>query len=88
MDRLVLGGQRLAGAQLFQDVVHVGQGQFRMLGLLALAVRVQLLGEGSDVRLLRVGGRGEGEFAEAFGVVVVGIIADSQPGSRCPCPDT
>ena len=82
VDRLVLGGQRLAGAQLLQHVVHVGQGQLGMLSLLALAVRVQLLGQGADARLLRVGGGGEGEFVEAFGVVVVRVIANAKP---CPC---
>ena len=50
VDRLVLGGQRLAGPQLFQHVIHVGQGQPGMLRLLALAVRVQLLGQGTDAR--------------------------------------
>ena len=38
-----------------------------MLGLLALAVSVQLLGQIADARLLRVGGRGKGERLEADG---------------------
>jgi len=40
----LLGGERFASAQLFEDVVHAGHGQAGMEFLLAFAVGVELLG--------------------------------------------
>ena len=50
-----------AGAQFFQHVIHPGQGQFGMSGLLALAVGVELFGQIADGGLLLGRGVGEGE---------------------------
>ena len=86
VDRLVLGGQRLAGPQLCQHVVHVGQGQLGVLGLLALAVSIQLLGQAADARLLRVGRGGEGEFLEAGCFHVDRIVAHAEVTSSCQRP--
>src|SRR5690606_15647454 len=38
VDRAFLGRERFAGAQLFEHVVHAGEGQLGVQGLLALAV--------------------------------------------------
>jgi hypothetical protein len=64
VDGLVLGGQRFAAAQFGQHVVHAGQRQVRVGGLLALAVGVELFGEGGDAGLLFGAGGGEGEFSK------------------------
>jgi hypothetical protein len=50
--------------QLFEHVVHAGQRQRRMRGLLALAVRVELFGEVADAGGLFGGGGGEGESSK------------------------
>ena len=52
---LFFGVERGAGAEFFEDVVEVGEGQLRVLGLLAFAVSVEALGEVADARLLRFG---------------------------------
>ena len=79
---LVLGAQGLAGAQFFEHVVHAGQRQPRMRRLLALAVRVELLGELADAGLLRGGGVGEGEGLEAARLVVARVVADAESRQR------
>ena len=61
MDDFFLGRQRFAALQFFQHVVHAGQRQLGMGGLLALAVGVELFGEGGDAGLLFGAGGGEGE---------------------------
>ena len=81
VDRLVFGGQRLAGPQLLQHVVHVGQGQLGVLGLLAIAVRVQLLGQVADARPLRVGRGGKGDFLRAGWSALDRIVADAEMAS-------
>jgi hypothetical protein len=44
---LFLGVERGAGAEFFEDVVEVGEGQLRVLGLLAFAVGVEFRGRPS-----------------------------------------
>ncbi len=62
--------QRLAGAELGQDIVHVGQRQPWVQRLLPFAVGVQLFGQGADGGALGVAGVGKGEGLEAAGLVV------------------
>ncbi|WP_434086420.1 hypothetical protein [Hymenobacter canadensis] len=63
VDGLLFGrGEGLAGAQLLHHVVEVGEGEGGVLGLLALAVGVELFGQLPDARLLLRRGRREGEF--------------------------
>ncbi len=76
--------QRFAAAQFGQDVVHAGQRQVRVGGLLALAVGVELLGEGGDAGLLFGAGGREGKWIEAAGFVVAWI--DPPSGCRQPAP--
>ena len=65
---LLLGrGEGLAGAQLFHHVVEVGED--RVLGLLALAVGVELFGQLPDARLLLRRGRREGKRIKTTGFV-------------------
>jgi hypothetical protein len=45
VSELFFGVERGAGAEFFEDVVEVGEGQLRVLGLLAFAVGVEALGE-------------------------------------------
>ncbi|MNF14450.1 hypothetical protein D3C80_2166750 [compost metagenome] len=49
-----------------------------MLGLPALAMGVQALGQFADQRLLLGAGVGEGEGFEAAGLVIAGVIADTE----------
>ena len=53
-DLPVLRGQGCPGAEFFKDVVNAGEGEVGMLGLLALAVRVEPFARLADsCRLLR-----------------------------------
>ena len=63
----VLGSQGFAGTELGEDVVEAGQGQRRVLCLLALAVGVELFGEVADAGLLVGRGVREGEGFESGG---------------------
>ena len=56
---LALSG--VAGAELFEDVVQVGEGELRVLGLLAFAVGVEALGEVADVLFAALRSRGNGK---------------------------
>ncbi|MBK7618210.1 MAG: hypothetical protein IPJ10_02560 [Flavobacteriales bacterium] len=49
-----------------------------MQRLLPLAVRIQLLAQGTDLLLLRRGARGEGEGLEAAGIIVSRVIAHTE----------
>ena len=53
------------GAQLFEHVIHRGEGKAGVLRLHPLAVRVQFLPQGPDARLRRFLARGEGKGVEA-----------------------
>jgi hypothetical protein len=55
-------GRGVDCAQALQHVVHVGEGQRGVAFLLALAVRVEPLGDSADARLLGCAGRGEGNL--------------------------
>lgn len=81
VDELFLGVERGAGAEFFECVVAVGQGQLRVLGLLAFAVGVEVLGEFADARLLGFGRGGERELFEAVGVAVGRVVADAEPAA-------
>ena len=58
-----------------------------MGGLLALAVGVELFGEGGDAGLLFGAGGGEGEFIEAAGFVVARIVAYAKRAAGSQRPD-
>ena len=64
VDNFVFGGQWFAGADFGQDVVHAGQGERGVLGLLTFAVGVELFGEVADAGLLVGGSDGERESLE------------------------
>jgi hypothetical protein len=68
VDGALLRAQRLARAQLLQHVVHPGQSQAGMRGLLALAVGVQFLGQAANA-LGRVLARDVHRTAVAVGVL-------------------
>ena len=50
VDDAFFRAQRFTAAQLVQHVVHAGEREFRMRGLLAFAVGVEVFGEGADAR--------------------------------------
>ena len=68
--------------QFFQNVVKAGQRQMRMFGEHALAMRIEVFGDGADALLLQVVGGGEREGVEAAGFGVYGIVANAEPASR------
>ena len=70
-----------AGAQFFQHVVEAGQGEVRMLGEDALAMGVEVFGDGANALLLQVVGGGEGEGVEALRFRVARV--DPQASLRC-----
>ena len=83
-DAAVLGGEgigRGAGAEFLQHVVEAGQREVRVFGKHAFAVGVKFLGESADALFLQVVGGREGEWVEAAGFYVDGIIALSQASS-------
>ena len=67
---------------LAQHVVHAGQGQRRVLRLLAFAVGVELFGEGADAGLLVGRGVWEGEGLEAAGFVVARTLPSKRAAGR------
>ena len=79
-----LGGQRFAGAQLLEHVVHAGQRQVGVLGLLALAVGVDAFGERGDACALLGRARGEGEGLESSVVLVRRPIFQRATGAQRP----
>ena len=81
VDGLLPGGQRLAGPQLLQYIVHARQGQIWVQFLLALAVGVELFGQGADFLFLVVAGVRKGERLETAGLDIDRIVADTQPAA-------
>ena len=86
VEGFLLGVQRVAGAELFEDIVKAGEREVGILLLLAFAVGVQTLPEVADALLQWAFGKvGEGEGVEA------GAISPSWPilkGSSCfECPN-
>ncbi|MBK6842376.1 MAG: hypothetical protein IPG88_08750 [Gemmatimonadetes bacterium] len=61
VDGALLWGERVARAQLLDDVVHPGHGDPLITGERVLAVRVEALGEGcdADAEVVRWGGEGK-----------------------------
>lgn len=55
VDELLLRREGLSAAKLFEDVVHAGERETGMLGLHALAVRIQLLRQGVDALFVSFG---------------------------------
>jgi hypothetical protein len=79
VDHPLLRGQRLAAAQLVQHVVHAGEGDVGVGGLLALAVGVELFGLGANAGLLFIIGDGEREGLEATIFVVTRPVFKCAP---------
>ena len=52
VDGLFLGGEGFAGTELFEDIIHPGHREFRMRGLLPLAMGVELFAQFADALLL------------------------------------
>ena len=71
VDVLFLCGERLAGAELFEDVVHAGHRQLRMQLLLTFAMGVELFAELADAGFVAIRWRREMETSEAIALVVV-----------------
>jgi len=65
VDDLAGGAERLAGAEFFEDVVHLGEGEVGVGFLAALAVSVELFAEAAEALALGFGGVGEWEGLEA-----------------------
>ena len=72
----------LAGPELFQHVVHLGEGQAGMRRLLPLAVGVEPLAEVAQAGAGGLVGVGEGEGVEAAGLVVARVIPVTEPTAR------
>ena len=86
VDLLVLGGEGgggegagVDGAELLQDVVHVGEREVGIFLLLAFAVGVEFFGDLADTLLSFSGAGGEGECFEALGFYIDRIVASTQP---------
>ena len=72
-----------AGAQPFEHIVEVGQGQERVRGQLSACDGRRASSAISRMTLLlRLCGRGEGEGVEATGFGVSWIVADAKPSAR------
>ena len=90
VDVALLRRQRLAGTQLLQHVVHAGQRQARVRGLLGLSVGVELFGEAADAVGERVAQAGvvrwERVGVKALALVVARVVANAEPAPRCERP--
>ena len=82
VDDFVFGAEGFAAAEFFEDVVHARHGQVGMLGLLPLAVGVQLLRQAGDAFPLLGRGVREGEGFETAGIVVAGIISHTHSATK------
>ena len=80
MHDFFFSAQHAAEAQGIEHVVHVGEREARVRGLLALAVRVEFFGGGGEEGGV-VGEVGEREGLEAACLVVARVIADSEPAT-------
>jgi hypothetical protein len=78
VEGFVFGGEGCASADFFEDVVDVGEAE-AVLGLGALAVGIEFLGEDADFGLLLFGAVGEGEGIEAAGFVVAWAVFEGRP---------
>src|SRR5690606_29857398 len=79
-----LGGQGFAAAQLVEHVVHAGQCQAGVRGLLAFAVGVELFGDMAgavlDIRIRNW----KRKCFEAPSFVVSRSVFQRPPGCKCP----
>jgi len=73
VDGLLFGVEFFACAQLLHHVVHTGKRECGVLGLLTLALSVDLLGQLADLRRLLVGQFWEREGLETAGFVITNI---------------
>ena len=84
VDDLVLGRERLARAQLFEHVVHAGDGEIGMRGLLAFAVGVEFFCEGANTLLAAVGTGRERKGIEAGSLGVSRTVFQGSPNLKRP----
>jgi hypothetical protein len=75
------GVERGTGAALFEDVLAVGEGKLRVLGLLAFAAGDGAVGKVANARVLRLDRGGEWERVEAARLDVNRVVADAEPAS-------
>ena len=76
--------QSLTGAKRSEDVVHLCDGEARMLRLLPLAVRVERFGEFANSPFLLVCRIGKREGEKTFAVVIPWSIFKHRAGTQCP----
>jgi hypothetical protein len=71
------GVERATGAELFEDVLAVGEGQLRVLGLLAFAAGDGAVGKVATARVLRLDRGGEWERVKAARLDVNRVVAEA-----------
>ena len=67
---MFFGGERFAGAEFFQHVVHAGHRELGMQVLLAFAMGVELFAEFADAGYLGFSGIGERKRFKTFSFCV------------------
>ena len=67
---LIVASERRARLQLLQHIVHLGEGDFRMIRLHLLAVRVEFLAKAGDAGTSELVGIGERKGIEAQRFIV------------------
>ncbi len=65
VDGFIFGGEGFTGTDLCEHVVHGGEGELGVLGLLAFTVGIELLTQGPDTVFLCFGGVREGDIVAA-----------------------
>jgi hypothetical protein len=79
------GGERLAGAEFFEDIVHFGEREVGVRFLAAFAMSVELFAQEADALALGLGGVGKREGLEAARFVIPGAVFERSAGGERPC---